>query len=88
MTFALLPIVLIAGVCWYVTGGQVMSTYDAYVEADKVGISTDVSGIVQEVDVRDNQQVTEGQILTASTVCVPKTSNPTIVVMKSAKDGA
>lgn len=61
--FALLPIVLVAGAYWYVTGGQVMSTDDAYVDADKVGISTDVSGIVHDVDVRDNQQVSAGQIL-------------------------
>jgi hypothetical protein len=60
--FALLPIVAAAG-AWYVTGGRVMSTDDAYVEADKVGISTYVSGIVQDVDVRDNQRVTAGQIL-------------------------
>jgi membrane fusion protein, multidrug efflux system len=63
MMFALLPIVLIAGAYWYVTGGQVMSSDDAYVEADKVGVSTDVSGIVQDVDVIDNQHVTAGQIL-------------------------
>ena len=50
--FLLLPIALLAGGYWYVTGGQVMSTDDAYVEADKVGVSTDVSGIVQQVDVR------------------------------------
>ena len=61
--FALLPIAMIAGAYWYVTGGQVMSTDDAYVEADKVGISTDVSGIVQDVAVRDNQHVTAGQVL-------------------------
>src|SRR4029077_1198530 len=61
--FALLPLALIAGGYWYVTGGQVMSTDDAYVEADKVGISTDVSGIVQDVDVSENQHVTAGQIL-------------------------
>ena len=61
--FALLPIAAVAGAYWYVTGGQIMSTDDAYVEADKVGISTDVSGIVQDVDVRDNQHVTAGQIL-------------------------
>ena len=30
---------------------------DAYVEADKVGVSTDVSGIVKEVDVTENQHV-------------------------------
>jgi membrane fusion protein (multidrug efflux system) len=61
--FALLPIAMMAGAYWYVTGGQVVSTDDAYVDADKVGISTDVSGIVQDVDVRDNQHVTAGQVL-------------------------
>jgi membrane fusion protein, multidrug efflux system len=61
--FALVPIALIAGAYWYVAGGQVMSTDDAYVEADKVGVSTDVSGIAQDIDVIDNQHVTAGQIL-------------------------
>jgi membrane fusion protein (multidrug efflux system) len=61
--FALLPLVLIAGGYWYVTGGRVMSTDDAYVEADKVGISTDVSGIVKEIDVTNNQHVENGQVL-------------------------
>ena len=61
--FALLPIALIAGAYWYVTGGQIMSTDDAYVEADKVGISTDVSGIVQNLDVTENQHVKTGQVL-------------------------
>jgi membrane fusion protein (multidrug efflux system) len=61
--FALLPLVLIAGAYWYITGGQVMSTDDAYVEADKVGISTDVSGIVREIDVTENQHVKAGQVL-------------------------
>ena len=40
-----------------------MSTDDAYVDAEKVGISTDVSGIVQDVDVTDNQHVAAGQVL-------------------------
>jgi len=61
--FALLPLVLIASGYWYVTGGRVMSTDDAYVEADKVGISTDVSGIVKEIDVTNNQRVENGQVL-------------------------
>ncbi len=61
--FALLPLVLLIGGYWYVTGGQIMSTDDAYVEAEKVGVSTDVSGIVKDVDVRENQHVTAGQIL-------------------------
>jgi membrane fusion protein (multidrug efflux system) len=61
--FALLPIAAVAGAYWYVTGGGIMSTDDAYVEADKVGISTDVSGIVQDVAVRDNEHVSAGQVL-------------------------
>jgi membrane fusion protein, multidrug efflux system len=61
--FALLPLALIAGGYWYVTSGQVMSTDDAYVEADKVGVSTDVSGIVKEIDVGNNQEVALNQVL-------------------------
>src|SRR6185437_14639306 len=61
--FALLPAVLLAGAYWYVTGGEVMSTDDAYVNADKVGLSTDVSGIVQKIDVTENQHVNTGQVL-------------------------
>jgi membrane fusion protein (multidrug efflux system) len=61
--FLLLPVALLAGGYEYVTGGQDMSTDDAYVEADKVGISTDVSGIVARVEVGENQAVTEGQVL-------------------------
>jgi membrane fusion protein, multidrug efflux system len=61
--FLLLPLALIAGGYWYVAGGQVMSTDDAYVEADKVDISTDVSGIVKEVGVADNEHVDAGQVL-------------------------
>src|SRR5882757_9931180 len=60
--FVLLPLVLIAGAYWYITGGQVMSTDNAYVEADKVGVSTDVSGIVQQIDVSENQHVNSGQV--------------------------
>ena len=61
--FALLPIALVVGGYFYLTGGQVMSTDDAYVQAEKVGISTDVSGIVQDVAVKDNQHVAAGQVL-------------------------
>jgi len=36
--FALLPLAVIVGCYWYITGGAVMSTDDSYVEADKVGL--------------------------------------------------
>jgi membrane fusion protein (multidrug efflux system) len=61
--FILLPIALVVGGYLYVTGGQVMSTDDAYVQAVRVGISTDVSGIVADVAVKDNQHVDAGQVL-------------------------
>ena len=61
--FALLPVVLLAGGYWYIRGGAVMSTDDAYVNAEKVGMSSDVSGIVQDVDVTENQHVNAGQVL-------------------------
>jgi membrane fusion protein, multidrug efflux system len=61
--FALVPLALIIGAYFYVTGGREMSTDDAYVQAERVGISTDVSGIVQDVNVKDNEHVTTGQVL-------------------------
>ena len=63
LMFALLPLALIVGAYWYITGGNVVSMDDAYVEADKVGVSTDVPGIVAEVAVTENQHVQAGQIL-------------------------
>ena len=61
--FLLLLILLIAGWWWYVTGGLVTSADVAYVKADKLDVSTDVSGIVSLVDVAENQHVEAGQIL-------------------------
>ncbi|MDB5482019.1 MAG: hemolysin secretion protein [Caulobacteraceae bacterium] len=61
--FLLLPVALIGGGYWYVTGGRMVSMEDAYVEADKVGVSTDVSGVVKDVDVAENQPVVAGQVL-------------------------
>src|SRR5712675_3806088 len=63
LMFALLPVALIAGGYFYVTGGAVMSTDNAYVQADMVGLSTDVSGIVREVSVHDNQKVAKSDVL-------------------------
>jgi membrane fusion protein, multidrug efflux system len=61
--FAALPLALLVGLYWYATGGKVMSTDDAYVDSQKVGISTDVAGIVQAVNVTDNERVQAGQVL-------------------------
>jgi membrane fusion protein (multidrug efflux system) len=63
LLFALLPLALIAGGYFYMTGGQVMSTDNAYVQADMIGVSTDVAGTVIGIEVRDNEAVKKGQIL-------------------------
>ena len=56
-------VVLLAGGYWYLTGGRYVSTDDAYVQAARVAISTDVSGRVVEIDVHDNDRVAAGQVL-------------------------
>lgn len=58
------PLVFIAGAgVVYLKGGRYVSTENAYVKADKVPISAEVSGPVKEVLVRENQQVEKGDLL-------------------------
>lgn len=61
--FALGPIAVVACAAWYVFGGQTVSTDNAYIQADRVGVSTDVSGIIAAIEVADNQAVSKGQVL-------------------------
>ena len=61
--FVALPVMLVVAFIFYALGGGTIWTDDAYVEANAVGISTDVSGIVGQVDVKENQAVTRGQVL-------------------------
>ena len=56
-------LVLLAGGYWYLTGGRYVSTDDAYVQAARVAISTDVSGRVVKIDVKDNERINAGQML-------------------------
>jgi membrane fusion protein (multidrug efflux system) len=61
--YLLLPIALIVLGYLYVTGGAYVTSDDADVQANMVGVSTAVSGLVQKIDVRDNQHVVAGQPL-------------------------
>ncbi|WP_413989261.1 HlyD family secretion protein [Labrys okinawensis] len=63
LLFLFLPVALVAGGYYYVTGGQVMETDNAYVGAATVGVSTDVAGTVIEIDVHNNQTVKKGDLL-------------------------
>jgi membrane fusion protein (multidrug efflux system) len=54
---------LIAGLTFYLNGGRYVTTDDAYVGAQKVLITPDVSGKIEKVVVREGQQVNEGDVL-------------------------
>ncbi|HSU04339.1 MAG TPA: HlyD family secretion protein [Acetobacteraceae bacterium] len=57
-------IVLIVGALWYwLSGGRYVQTSDAYVQADVLDVSTDVSGIVSAIPVHEGQHVTANQVL-------------------------
>jgi membrane fusion protein (multidrug efflux system) len=58
----LLIVAIGSGVTW-LRGGRYASTDDAYVQAAKVVVSTDVSGIVTAVDVREGQAVNANDVL-------------------------
>jgi membrane fusion protein (multidrug efflux system) len=47
----------------YLTGGRYVTSDDSYVHANKLMVSTDVSGLVKSVNVREGQQVKAGDIL-------------------------
>lgn len=56
-------IVLVGGVAFYLSGGRYVGTDDAYVGAQKVLITPDISGKVDKVVVREGQHVNQGDVL-------------------------
>jgi membrane fusion protein (multidrug efflux system) len=56
-------VVAIGALLFWLFGGADVSSDDTYVDAAKVSLSTDVSGLVAGVYVRDNQHVQAGQVL-------------------------
>src|SRR3954451_19901071 len=63
LMFGGIALVAIAALAFWLMGGRYVSTDDAYVQAAKLMVSTDVSGLVREVDVREGQHVKKGQVL-------------------------
>jgi membrane fusion protein (multidrug efflux system) len=53
---------LVSAIFW-LTGGRYVSTDNAYVRASKLMVSTDISGIVSEVNVKEGQSVKTGDVL-------------------------
>ena len=61
---ALGPLVVVtAGGVWYATSGRIVSTENAYVQAEHILVTPAVDGMVAEVFVHDNQEVERGQPL-------------------------
>lgn len=54
---------IVVGVAFYLTGGRYISTDNAYIGAQKVMITPDISGKVSEVAVREGQHVSAGDPL-------------------------
>ena len=62
MLGGIVAVVAVSG-WWWLSGGRVVSIDDSYVRAAKEVISTDVSGIVQDVPVHEGQHVRKGEVL-------------------------
>jgi membrane fusion protein, multidrug efflux system len=58
-----IAVVIVGSLVFWLTGGRVVSIDNAYVRSAKESISTDVSGIVMEVPVREGQRVKKGDVL-------------------------
>jgi membrane fusion protein (multidrug efflux system) len=56
-------IVAIAALTFWLMGGRYVSTDDSYVQTAKLMVSTDVSGLVKTVNVREGERVKKGQVL-------------------------
>src|SRR6195256_1738617 len=64
LLLVVLPLVAaIAGLTFYLNGGRYVTTDDAYVGAQKVLITPDISGKIEKVVVREGQKVNEGDVL-------------------------
>ena len=62
MAGGLLAVVIGGGFYW-LSSGRWVDTDDAYVQADSMTLSTDVSGIVASIPVHEGQAVTKGEVL-------------------------
>jgi membrane fusion protein (multidrug efflux system) len=64
LLMVVLPIVaIIGGVTFYLNGGRYVGTDDAYVGAQKVLVTPDISGKIQKVVVKEGQSVRKGDEL-------------------------
>ncbi|MGC1577265.1 MAG: HlyD family secretion protein, partial [Beijerinckiaceae bacterium] len=58
-----IAVVMVGAAVFWMRGGRYVSADDAYVRAAKLMVSTDVSGLVTEVDVHEGEKVAANQVL-------------------------
>jgi membrane fusion protein (multidrug efflux system) len=58
-----LAVFAVAAATIYLIGGRYVGSDDSYVHANKLMVSTDVSGLVASVDVHEGEKVKKGQVL-------------------------
>ncbi len=58
-----IAVVAVVAATAYLMGGRYVSTDDAYIASAKLMVSTDVSGLVQTVNVKEGQYVNKGDVL-------------------------
>jgi membrane fusion protein (multidrug efflux system) len=64
LLLVVLPLVaLLAGLTFYLNGGRYVTTDDAYVGAQKVLITPDISGKIIKIAVKEGQQVAAGDVM-------------------------
>ena len=64
LLLVVLPLVaLMAGITFYLNGGRYVTTDDAYVGAQKVLITPDISGKIISIAVKEGQQVSTGHVM-------------------------
>ncbi len=56
-------VVAVGGLYFWLSGGRWISIDNAYTNADKVALSTDVSGLVLDIPVHEGQEVHKGDVL-------------------------
>jgi membrane fusion protein (multidrug efflux system) len=56
-------VVIVGALVFYLVGGRYMSTGDAYIQAARATISSNIAGRVSQIDVKDNQRVHRGDVL-------------------------
>ena len=72
----------------YLVGGRYVGSDDAYVHANKLMVSTDVSGLVKTVNVREGQQVKAGDIQRAAARYFAATGRTTVYTVLPGQSSA